>query len=383
MKRPLIWIAVASVAVIALGTWRATLPAPVEVVLTRVETGRVDATVANTRAGTIEACQRARMSTSMGGQIARLPVREGDRVPQGKVLLELWNEDARAQVTLAEREIEASEALAREACTMSDIAKKEAARVVRLHEQKVASIETTDKAVGEAKARTAGCEAARTSARVAEARLDAARAAMERTILRAPFDGIVAKVNGEIGEVVTPSPVGVATLPTIDLIDTTCLYVRAPIDEIDAGAIAEGLPALITLDAFPGKKYPARVRRVAPYVLDLEKQARTVDVEVSFLDAAAAGRLLVGYSADVEIILESRDAVRRIPTESLLEGHRVLVYRDGMLEERTIEAGLENWEFSEVLSGLDEGDEIVLTVDRDGVEDGAEVVAEETLADRR
>lgn len=376
MNRPILWI-VALVALAAgLGTWWLTRPEPIPVVLTSVETGRVNATVANTRAGTIEACQRARMSTSMGGQIARLPVEEGDRVRKSTILLELWNEDTRAQVALAEREVIAAQARAVEACTMADIAEKESGRVVRLHEQGVAAIEASDKAVGEAKARAAGCQAAKTSARVSEARLDAARAALDRTILRAPFDGIVAEINGEVGEVVTPSPVGVATLPTVDLIDTTCLYVRAPIDEVDAGNVKKGLPAQITLDAYPGAEYPAVVKRVAPYVLDLEKQARTVDVEVEFRDIEQAGNLLVGYSADVEIILDARDRTLRMPTEALMEGRRVLVYDDGLLEERKIETGLENWEFTEVLSGLEEGEQLVLTVDRDGVDDGATVVPE-------
>jgi HlyD family secretion protein len=171
--------------------------------------------------------------------------------------------------------------------------------------------------------------------------------------------------------------VGVATLPTVDLIDTGCLYVQAPIDEIDAGHVKAGLPAQITLDAFPGKAYPGVVRRVAPYVLDLEKQARTVDIEVVFEDPAPDETLLVGYSADVEVILDAREGVPRVPTEALLEGHRVLVYRDGTLEERTIEAGLENWEYTEVVAGLEDGDQIVLTVDRDGVGDGATVRPEE------
>ncbi|MDG2305149.1 MAG: efflux RND transporter periplasmic adaptor subunit [Candidatus Binatia bacterium] len=377
MNRPVVWITLAVALIATLGVWFLSRPDPIPVVLTSVETGRVTATVANTRAGTIEACHRARMSTSMGGQIARLPVDEGDRVEKDQVLLELWNDDARAQVALAEREILAAQSRGVEACTIAEIAENEAQRVVRLQAQGVAAVETTDKAVGEAKARAAGCNAAKTSALVSEARLDAARAAMERTILRAPFDGIVAEINGEVGEVVTPSPVGVATLPTVDLIDTSCLYVRAPIDEVDAGAVREGLPALITLDAFPGEEYPAIVRRVAPYVLDLEKQARTVDVEVGFDNIDEAGALLVGYSADVEVILEARESVTRVPTEALMEGHRVLLYKDGTLEERTIEAGLENWEFTEVLSGLSDGDQIVLTVDRNGLVNGAEVTPEE------
>jgi HlyD family secretion protein len=381
-QRRALLIGAVALCVLTIVLWQVTRPEPVEVVLAEVDRGPVYATVANTRAGTVEACQRARMSTSMGGQIARLPVDEGDRVKAGDILLELWNDDVRAQVTLAERELTAAGARSREICSMSDIARKEANRVLRLREEKVAAVDTVDRAVGESEARAAGCEAARTQTEVAEARLDAARAAMDRTVLRAPFDGIVAELNGEVGEVVTPSPVGVATLPTVDLIDTSCLYVKAPIDEMDAGAIAEGLPAIITLDAFDDQRYAGQVRRVAPYVLDLAKQARTVDIEAAFLDEEEIKSFLVGYSADVEIILDSRESVPRVPTEALLEGHRVIVFDDGVLEERVIEAGLENWEYTEVIKGLEVGDRVVLTVDRDGVRDGAEAIIEERAASR-
>ena len=62
------------------------------------------------------------------------------------------------------------------------------------------------------------------------------------------------------------------------------------------------------------------MRRIAPYVLDREKQARTVDVEVEWIDSKAGEGLLAGYSADVEIVLDARDPVLKVPTEAVLEG---------------------------------------------------------------
>ena len=159
----------------------------------------------------------------------------------------------------------------------------------------------------------------------------------------------------------------------VDLIDNNCLYISAPIDEVDAPAVQLGLPVRITLDAFPGKPFEGKVRRIAPYVLELEKQARTVDVEAEFTHAEDYKKLLAGYSADLEIILDTRDNVLRIPTESLLEGKRVLVYSaaDQHLHSRTIEVGLSNWKLTQVLSGLEEGEQVVTSIDREGVKDGA------------
>ena len=115
------------------------------------------------------------------------------------------------------------------------------------------------------------------------------------------------------------------------------------------------------------------MRRIAPYVLEFEKQARTVDVEAEFVTPADYIQLLAGYSADLEIILDTRTDVLRIPTEALLEGDHVLVFseEDSLLQSRIIETGIRNWKLTEVISGLKEGEMVVISVDRDGVEAGA------------
>ena len=131
----------------------------------------------------------------------------------------------------------------------------------------------------------------------------------------------------------------------------------------------------------PKKSFAGKVKRVAPYVSAVEKQARTVDIEATFDDPQAPGKLLVGYSADVEVILAVRNDVVRVPTSALLEGGRVLVAgSDGKLAERTIKAGLANWEYTEVLDGLKAGDRVVTSLERAGVKAGANYVVEEKAA---
>lgn len=367
------------VAVAALVLWRTTRPEPVTVLIKTVETGLVEDTVANTRAGTVNACRRAKLAPVMGGQIARLPVREGDQVKVDQILLELWNLDRTAELLLATREADAARARAEEACVTAAVAASEAKRATELRKKNLTSEEDAERSIGNARARQAACEAARSSTQVSDARIDVAQAALERTILRAPFDGTIAELNGELGEVVTPSPIGIPTLPAVDLIDNSCQYVTAPIDEVDAPAIRAGMPARITLDAFRGKSFAGKVRRVAPYVMDREKQARTVDIEVDFNNPEDTSALLPGYSADVEVLLQSRSGVLRIPTEAILErGHVfVLNHGDGLLQERSIRTGLSNWSYTEVLSGLEAGESVVTSVDRKGVEDGARVLVED------
>ncbi len=369
------------IAAAAAAVWWSTRPKPVAVVVAIAETGRVENTVANTRAGSVSACRRAKLAPPLGGRIDKLAVREGDRVKPGQLLLELWNDDLTARERVAREQVLTTRSRVEEACLVADNAAREAARTRQLRDKGFVSEERVDRAESDAKARQAACESARTLVAEAQARVVASRADTARTVLRAPFAGIVAEVNGEIGEYLTPSPPGIPTLPAVDLIDDSCLYVSAPIDEVDAARLKIGLSARITLDAYRGRPFAGKLRRIAPYVLALEKQARTVEVEVEFDDPGAARHLLVGYSADVEIIIAAREDALRIPTSALMPGNRVLVLSsDGRLEERGVQIGLSNWEYTEVKSGLERGARVVTSLERAGVKAGSSAVEESKAA---
>ena len=311
----------------------------------------------------------------IGGRVDELRVDEGDRVEQGQVLLSLWNQDRRATTAQAKAQHLAAGNRAEQACVEAGNAERAARRLESLHAKNLASSEAMEAGRTRAEGGRFACQAARDEARVAEATLQLNQALLEETYLRAPFAGIVAEINGEVGEYVTPSPPGVATPPAVDLIDYSCLYVTAPIDEVDAGALHRDLPARISLDAFRGEVFSGTLDRIAPYVLDFEKQARTVEIDVLFDDPQVRERLLVGYSADIDIILDTRDNTLRVPTETVMEDDEVYRFdrAAGTLEKVAIEVGLRNWNFTEVTAGLREGDEIVLSLDVQGLADGLEV----------
>jgi len=361
----------------AAAIWYATRSKPVLVAVAQADLGRVETTVANTRAGSIAACRRAKLAPPAGGRIETLKVKKGDRVRAGQLLLTLWNEDLAAREKVSGQQLQTALAHKRELCEMAAAAGRDAKRTRELRARNFVSQEAVERAEADAGAKQAACDSGATQVGEADARILASRADTARTILRAPFDGIVAEVNGELGEYLTPSPPGIPTLPAVDLIDDSCIYVSAPIDEVDAAQLQVGMAGRVTLDAYRGKHFPGRVRRIAPYVLAVEKQARTVEVEVEFDRPQDTRELLVGYSADIEVVVNGLDGVLRIPTPALMPGNRVLLLgASGRLEERKIETGIANWEYTEVKAGLARGDSVVTSLEREGVKAGAQATAE-------
>jgi len=351
-------------------------PSPVAVSIFRAARGRVEETVTNSKAGAVRSRRRANLSSEVGGRVAELPVHKGDRVRPGDVLMRVASADYRAQVSLEERALAAAQAARVEACHAAELAERDLARNRQLAREQLVSVEILDQLQTRRDGAEAACEAARARVGQAEAALEAARVNLEKTVLRAPFAGVVAEITTEVGEWITPSPPGLPIPPVIVLLDDQMIYVSAPMDEVDIGKVRVGKPVRVTMDAFPGRSLPGRVTRVAPYVAEAQEQSRTFEIEAELDDAAFARRLSPGSSADVEVIQDVREGVLRIPSDALLEGGKVLVLRDGRLVSRPVRTGLKNWQFTEILEGLAPGDAVVVSLDRVGVREGARASAE-------
>ena len=367
------WIlaAVAIIALVVLLRYTVFAPEIIEVRTAAVERGLVEQTVTNTRAGTVKARLRAELSPQVGGLVVALPHREGDWVESGEVVVELDSRAQRAELASARTTVEAVGAQAEEACLAADLAEKELSRVETLHARGIASDQNLDLLRTDRDRTRAGCAAARAAVGQAESRVIAAEVQLAFTELRTPFAGTVAEVSTEVGEYVTPSPPGLPIPPVIDLLDPASIYISAPIDEVDAERILVGQAVRVTVDSRSDQTFAGTVARVAPYVLDVLEQNRTVEVEVELDDAQAMKGVLPGTSADVELILDRRDNALRIPASAVAEGGKVLILKDGLLEERTIEVGLRNWRFAEVLGGIESGVRVVVARNSPDIKAGA------------
>ncbi|MCG6922814.1 MAG: efflux RND transporter periplasmic adaptor subunit [Acidobacteria bacterium] len=381
MKNRRLWsrLAILAAIVAAIILARLTLFAPeaVPVRTVAVERGLVEETVTNSQAGTVKARRRAKLAPEIGGKVLSLPHRRGARVRTGDLLLRVDDALQRARLALAEDEAKASLAQRDEACLSAERAARERERTERLAGEGIVSTDVLDQVESQSHAAEASCRAAAAAAERAASAVALARAELEQTVLRAPFDGIVADVFIEEGEWTSPSPPALPIPPVLDLIDMHDIYVSAPMDEVDSARIATGQPARVTVDSHPGQEFAAHVVEVAPYVADQLEQNRTVEIELELDDVAAARTLLPGTSADAEVILSTREDVLRIPTAALLEGGKVLLLADDRLVERTLDLGLRNWDFTEVTGGLERSDRVVVSLDRPEVVAGARAREEE------
>jgi HlyD family secretion protein len=356
-------------------------PDPVPVRVAPVVRAAVESTVTNSKAGTIRARRRARLSSEVGGRIVEISRREGESVAAGELLIRLDDASPRAQLLLTQESLRAATAAHHEACIARGRAERELERKRSLAHQKIVSDDVLDALQSAFEAAEAACTAVGAERDKAAAAIVAAEADLAKFEVRSPFDGVIAEVSAEVGEWITPSPPLLTAPAVVDVIDRTSNYVSAPMDEVDSGSMAPGLRAKISVDSHPNREFDGTVTRIAPYVVDVEAQNRTVEIEVEFDDADFASTLLPGTSADVEVVLETHADVLRIPTAALLEGGRVLLPENGRLIERPVSTGLKNWNYVEIVTGLAEGDAVVVSLDRLDVKAGARFEIEATPAE--
>ena len=356
------WVIAAGLLVLVLAL-RATAcrPKPLEVEVVTVARGLVEDAVTNSQAGTVRARLRARVGAERAGRVAAIPHREGSRVRQGAALLLLDPSTAGKQLELARRDLEAASAAA-------ILARQQHERTAALFKSGLVPKSSLESAEAELSGAEARDQRARSAVRLVQDELEHLR-------VLAPFDGVVSQRMVEVGEPVVPGQ------PVLEVVSLGRLYVSAPLDEIDIGRVREGLPARVTLDPYRGRVWQGVVTRVSPVVNDIKEQNRTLDVEVEMTPDPSAPEPKPGTSADVEIVLDRRDSVLRVPTNAIIESKSVLVVENGKAVSRDVTTGLRNWDWTEITSGLAEGAAVITSLEKQGVKAGARVAARAAPAD--
>src|SRR5262245_25674810 len=371
MRLSLRWWAIGAGVLLLAFVLRATAcrPRPIDVEVVRAARGRVEDTVTNSQAGTVRARLRSRVGAERAGRVATIPRREGSSARRGETLLHLDASTAGTQLEAAQRDLDAARASAEAARSAATLARQQYDRTASLFKSNLISQGEMDQAKSQMESAEANKNGAEARERRAQSAVRLAQDELDHLKVAAPFDGIVSQRMVEVGEPVVPGQ------PVLELVSLERLYVSAPLDELDIGRVREGLAARVALDPYRGRVWQGVLTRVSPVVNDLKEQNRTLEAEVEMKPDPAAPQPKPGTSADVEIILDMRDGVLRVPTNSVIEGKRVLVLEGGKAVAKPVRIGLKNWDWSEITDGLTEGESVITSLDRQGVKEGARVAA--------
>lgn len=376
-----------------------------------VRRGDLSITVSATATATVESETEVQVRAEIPGRIARLLVKEGDRVQANQPIALLDQQEARAQVTLARANLEAARARLRQAeAGVAMLAEQIRTRIAetRANLEKASrdlerlqalfaegaiprqQLDASEAAFAVARAAHDAALADRDQEQVKAQEVSSARAAVAqmeaalglagvqlgRTVITSPLAGLVTKRLAAEGEAVGLGGGSAVVLggPLFVIVDPTRLYVRATIDELDAGRLRIDQEAHVTFDALPGRAFRGRVYHIAPAASGDRQEARTFAIRVAVPEAAAL--LRPGLSADVEVLVGRRAGVLLVPSQAVLgaRGQQTLfVVESGRARRRPIQVGAAGWNAVEVVVGVREGERVIVTPDAPGLADGARV----------
>ncbi|WP_291991561.1 efflux RND transporter periplasmic adaptor subunit [Candidatus Accumulibacter sp. ACC003] len=361
-------LGVVAVASVLLFGWLATSQgplAPTRVTLAKVQQGPLSASTFGI--GTVEARRSYTLAPTMASRVARVLVDQGDAVVAGQLLAELDPVDlddrvasGRLVAQRAENTVRAAQAQLAEAQSRARVAVASARRSAELRGRGFFSQEAADARQQEANAATAAVDA--TTAQLAAARRDHERALSDvagvgklraQARLLSPVDGVVSARLFEPGSTI------VAGQAVLQVIDPASLWVRARIDQGQAGGVRVGQSAEVVLRSDAKRVYPGEVQRV-DWLSDAVAEERIVNVGFAAIpDALSIGELVevtIGTAELPDALWLPAAAVKRVDRQDgvwRIEGGRVTFH--------PVEVGIATLDGrSQVLSGLAAGDEVIV-----------------------
>jgi macrolide-specific efflux system membrane fusion protein len=278
------------------------------------------------------------------GIVRKLHVTVGDRVAAGQLLAELDRVEFETQVERAD----AMRAAAVSERTWAEQEHHRVTQLVRGGHATVAELAGAERAI----------ETARAREREAGASLEAAKVQLGYTSIRAPIGGVVASVSTQEGETVAAS---FASPTFLTIVDLSRLEVWAYVDETDIGRIQVGQRARFTVDTWPDDAFEGRVSAVRP---SAEIRDNVVNYVTLIEFTNRPDRLLrPEMTATINVVLEGRTDALSVPNGALRRdsgGTYLLVRRENGLERRDVTVGFRGSEFTELLSGVADGERVLV-----------------------
>ena len=326
--------------------------APVKVFKVRRE--RITEKISYT--GTLEALTKVNITPEVGGKITRIHVQAGDRVVKGQLLAELETSSIRLQLKQAEAGVAVAEASYADALRNKE-------RMDRLIKENAVSEMQREKIQLAFDAAAAQLEQAR-------AGLDLAQHALDVSLMTAPFAGVIASKNAEVGDVINPMMGGFGAGGAggvLTLMDYSRIKVVVAVSSQDIARVRKGQEAVLRVASLPGREFRGEVRAVNLTADPLNKKFG-VEVVIDNPDAA----LRPGTFGDLAFEVQSHEGALVVPQIAVLENAYVFVVEGGKAVRKNVALGIQNTTMIEVLDGLAAGADVVVEGNF-GLEEGAAV----------
>jgi HlyD family secretion protein len=357
--------------------------------LAKVEKGDLAKSVVAT--GKVEPITKVEIKSKASGIVKKLYIDAGDRVKKGQLLAELDKEEIAARVAQARAQMEASQASAKGTEADLERAKVDAEgpdvpmlkrayeRSQGMAKEGVVSASALDDAqknyelalnkqnVAKAQVQVLKAKVGQAEAQVAQdrANLTQLEEQLSYTTIASPIDGIILSRDVEVGDAVSSILVlGSSATLIMTLGDTSEVYVKGKVDESDIGKVYLGQPARIKVESFKDKTFNGKVTKISPMGVEKDN-VTTFEVRVSINNPG--GELKAAMTANAEIILEEHKNVLQIPEGAIIydKDKKASVEipdpkaKDGKTKV-AVNIGISNGAKTEVLSGLKEGEQVVL-----------------------
>jgi RND family efflux transporter MFP subunit len=292
---------------------------------------------------------KAYLSFGVTGTVKEVLVAKGDNVTKGQVLARLDAPSLESSVEVAQLQVKIAQEQVNQAKAQYEIASLNLENAPTPSQEKLLREQLS---IAEA-----GWTAAKLNLEIAKLNLESAKLNLDKAVIVAPFDGVVADITITEGEQISTATLAT---PAISLVDTTKIEMSGFIDELDIATVKVGQEANISLDALPDAEVKGNVTfisRIGTNRAGIVSYATTIALE------NPSAELRDGMTATAKVIIERRDNVLVIPNKAIQGTQQkpmVKVLIDGQIEEREITLGLTDGTNTEVVSGLEEGEEVVL-----------------------
>src|ERR1700688_1489430 len=290
--------------------------------------------------------RRATIAAKITGRVTGVYFDEGTHVRQGQLLARLDDSDVKRALESAKADRESAQAGIAAYVVQLKNAKIQLGRAEQLQKAGVQTQENLDNASMAADSLTAKIALAKQQVAGADARISEAQQAVDNTVIRAPFDGIVVSKDAQVGEMVSPISAGGGFTRTgiATIVDMNSNEIEVDVNESYIARVLPNQPVTATLDAYPDWQIPCKVRTVIPTA---DRQKATVKVRISFLKLDP--KILPDMGVKVAFLSEEQQkakgmekgprAVAYIPKSAVRSDSAssfVLLVHDGKVERRAI-----------------------------------------------